>query len=149
MFMRLASAMTVMLLTLSLPVFAADAVWVASARSGAWSELATWDGGKVPTAGARVHVKAGHVVVYDVKSEAALRAVYVAGTLSFAADRDTRLDVGVLKVEAGDEPTEHGLFDQAFHGASAQRSERHRCRCLWQVGQRREHDSVHARGNGR
>jgi hypothetical protein len=61
-----------------------------------------------------VHVQAGHVVVFDVKSDAALRAVYVAGTLSFAADRDTRLDVGVLKVELGDEPTEGG-FDCDAH----------------------------------
>ncbi len=95
-------------------VLAADDGWVPSASSGPWSAAATWVGGKVPDAGARVHVKPGHVVVYDVKSETPIRAVYVAGTLTFAADRDTRLDVGVLKIEAGDEPTEGG-FDCDAH----------------------------------
>ena len=83
-------------------------------QSGAWSDTATWLGGKVPAEGDRVHVQRGHVVVYDVKSEAALRAVYVAGALRFATDKDTRLDVGVLKVETGDEPTEVG-FDCDAH----------------------------------
>ncbi|RLT08641.1 MAG: hypothetical protein DWI21_07530, partial [Planctomycetota bacterium] len=96
------------------PAVAADANWVASSRSGSWSDAATWAGGKVPEAGARVHVRPGHVVVYDVKSETPIRAVYVAGTLTFAADKDTRLDVGVLKIEAGDEPTEGG-FDCDAH----------------------------------
>jgi len=95
------------------PAIAADG-WIASARNGNWSDRATWVDGQVPVTGARVHVKPGHVVVYDVKSEAALRALYVAGTLTFAADRDTRLDVGVLKIEAGDEPTEAG-FDCDAH----------------------------------
>ena len=90
--------MAVALIALSASARGADTTWIRTANSGAWSEPATWDGGKVPTTGARVHVKTGHVVVYDVKSDAALRAVYVAGTLTFATDKDTRLDVGVLKV---------------------------------------------------
>ena len=61
-----------------------------------------------------MHVRPGHVVVYDVKSEMPIRAVCIAGTLTFAADRDTRLDVGVLKVDASDEPTEEG-FDCDAH----------------------------------
>src|SRR5262245_53406797 len=66
---------------------------IRSARSGPWSAPATWEGGKVPAAGARVLIRNGHRVVYDVNSEAVLRGVNVAGTLTFAADRDTRLDV--------------------------------------------------------
>jgi hypothetical protein len=97
----------------SVAVTAADS-WGASARSGNWSDGATWVGGQVPAAGARVHVMPGHVVVYDVKLETPIRAVYVAGTLTFAADQDTRLDVGVLKIEAGDEPSEGG-FDCDAH----------------------------------
>ncbi len=95
-------------------VFAAGAEWTRSVCSGSWSESTTWEGNQVPIAGARVHVRPGHVVVYDVKSETPIRAVYVAGTLTFAADKDTRLDVGVLKIEAGDEPTEEG-FDCDAH----------------------------------
>lgn len=93
---------------------AAETPWIRSAVSGPWSAAATWEGGKIPEAGARVHVRPGHVVVYDVKSETPIRAVCVAGTLTFAADRDTQLNVGVLKVEAGDEPTEEG-FDCDAH----------------------------------
>ncbi len=104
----------VTLLVLGMSANAAETPWTRSASSGAWSAGATWEGGKVPEAGARVHVRAGHVVVYDVKSEAPIRAVYVAGTLTFAADRDTQLNVGVLKVEAGDEPSEEG-FDCDAH----------------------------------
>ena len=65
---------------------AAEISWTQSAASGPWSAATTWVGGKVPEAGALVHVKPGHVVVYDVKSETPIRAVYVAGTLTFAAD---------------------------------------------------------------
>src|SRR4051794_16974505 len=65
---------------------------IRSAKSGAWSAATTWEGGKVPTAGARVQVREGHIVIYDVKSEAVLRMVHVAGTLSFAPNQDTLLN---------------------------------------------------------
>ena len=106
--------MAIALIALSAAARGADTIWIRTANSGPWSAASTWEGGQVPAAGARVHVKVGHVIVYDVKSDAALRAVYVAGTLRFATDKDTRLDVGVLKVEAGSEPTEEG-FDCDAH----------------------------------
>jgi hypothetical protein len=85
-----------------------------SARSGPWSASATWEGGKVPAAGARVLIRTGHKIVYDVKSEQVIRAINIAGTLSFATDRDTRLDVGLIVVGLGDRFTEAG-FDCADH----------------------------------
>lgn len=88
--------------------------WVSSARSGLWSAESTWQGGSVPAAGSRVHVREGDKVVYDVKSDVPIRAVYVAGTLSFDPDKDTQLNVGVLKIEPGDTPTEDG-FDCDAH----------------------------------
>ncbi len=93
---------------------ARQANWIRTAKSGAWSEAATWDGGKVPDADARVHVRAGHAVVYDIKSERAIRAIQIGGTLSFARDRDTRLDIGLIRIEAGNEPSEEG-FDCDAH----------------------------------
>ncbi|MBS0205601.1 MAG: G8 domain-containing protein [Planctomycetes bacterium] len=93
---------------------AEPAPWIKSARSGEWSAAATWEGGAVPAAGARVFVRAGHVVQYDVKSTDTIRAVHVAGTLTFAHDRDTQLNVGVLKIEAGEFPSEQG-FDCDAH----------------------------------
>jgi hypothetical protein len=97
---------------------------IRSAQSGAWSDAATWEGSKVPTAGQRVQIRQTHRVTYDVKSDAALRSIHVAGTLSFATDRDTRLDVGLIKIQPGDDPSEEG-FDCEAHlqglGAAAPR----------------------------
>lgn len=114
--MKLVSGLLLMvtLLVVGVSANAAETSWIRSTGSGPWSVAATWEGGKVPAAGARVHVRAGHVVVYDVKTETPTRAVCIAGTLTFAADRDTQLNVGVLKVEASDEPTEEG-FDCDAH----------------------------------
>ncbi|HLQ44932.1 MAG TPA: G8 domain-containing protein, partial [Planctomycetaceae bacterium] len=105
---------SVLLFVSGVSVNGSETPWTRSAQSGRWSAAATWEGGQVPAAGARVHVRPEHAVVYDLKSETPIRAVYVAGTLTFAADKDTRLDVGVLKIEAGDEPTEEG-FDCDAH----------------------------------
>src|SRR2546427_782322 len=73
---------------------------VRSAGRGAWSGRATGEGGKVPGGGARVQVRSGHRVVYDVNAAHAVRLLHVAGVLPFAPDRDTRLDVGLIKVQA-------------------------------------------------
>src|SRR6476659_4300467 len=76
---------------------------VRSAKSGKWSDAATWAGRRVPRAGDKVQVRMGHVVTYDVNAEDAVRVLHVAGTLKFAQDRSTRLNVGLLKVEPGAE----------------------------------------------
>jgi G8 domain len=98
------------------PARAADArpVLIRSAQSGPWSAPATWEGGKVPTAGVKVQVREGHTVVYDVKSEQAIRSLHLAGTLTFAPDKDTRLDVGLIKIQPGDDTREEG-FDCEAH----------------------------------
>ena len=44
--------------------------------------------------------RAGHAVVYDIQSDRAIRAIQIGGTLSFASDRDTRLDVGLIRIES-------------------------------------------------
>lgn len=94
---------------------AADSpAWTRSVKNGVWSDSATWSGGLVPGAGARVHIASGTTVTYDMKSDATIRAVCVSGTLSFAPDKDTQLNVGVLKVEPGDRPSEEG-FDCDAH----------------------------------
>lgn len=87
---------------------------IRSARSGFWSDRNSWAGGQVPGAAARVLIRAGHRIVYDVKSSDAIRGINIAGTLSFATDRDTRLDVGLIKIEASDEYSEEG-FDCDAH----------------------------------
>lgn len=92
---------------------AAPAV-IRSAGNGPWSAPATWEGRQVPGAGARVQVRTGHTVRYDVNSDARIRLVHVAGTLTFASDRDTRLDVGLIKIQPGDDAGENG-FDCDAH----------------------------------
>ena len=87
---------------------------VRSAGSGAWSAASTWEGGAVPTDGARVQIRTGHVVEYDASSDRVIRSIHVAGTLRFATDRTTRLDVGLIKVQAGDDASEDG-FDCDDH----------------------------------
>ena len=52
---------------------------IRSERSGRWSEPATWQGGKVPGAGARVQVRMGHTVTYDTSSDQVIRSIHVAG----------------------------------------------------------------------
>jgi len=101
----------------ALPLLAADPPVVRSAKSGPWSAAATWDGGNVPATGSRVLIRAGHRVEYDVKSEAVIRGVNVAGTLAFAPDRDTLLNVGLVKIQPGDEYSEDG-FDCDAHVAA-------------------------------
>src|SRR2546425_1218580 len=93
---------------------AQEAAWLRSAKSGTWSAPATWEGGNVPGAGARVHIRPGHAVLYDVDVPPVLRAVNVGGTLTFARDRNTRMDVGLLRVAPGDAPSEEG-FDCDGH----------------------------------
>ena len=93
---------------------------IRSAGSGLWSEARTWEGGKVPDAGDRVQVRTGHRVVYDLSLPIAdfetrslyspvLRSIHVAGTLTFARDRNTRLNVGLIKIQAGDDASEDGF----------------------------------------
>ncbi len=89
---------------------------IRSAGDGAWSSPKTWEGGKVPGSGSRVQVRSGHSVLYDVASDEVVRSIHVAGTLRFALDRDTRLTVGLIKIQAGDDPSEDG-FDCEMHPA--------------------------------
>ncbi|HWB02976.1 MAG TPA: G8 domain-containing protein [Verrucomicrobiales bacterium] len=79
-----------------------------STKSGPWSDAATW-GGRLPQAGARVQVKAGHTIIYDVESKEALRMVHVAGTLTFSREKNTLLEVGLLRVTPGDTCSEDGF----------------------------------------
>ena len=90
-------------------LFADDVTFDArSAKSGAWSDAATW-GGRAPKVGERVQVRAGHVVTYDVESADALRMIHVAGTLTFSRTKNTRLEVGLLRVTPGDACGEDGF----------------------------------------
>jgi hypothetical protein len=110
------AASTLCFIALWVPVVVADQgdELVRSARSGSWSAPTTWEGGQVPTTGARIQIRTGHTVIYDVQADRAIRSIHVAGTLSFARDKDTRLDVGLIKIQPGDDASEDG-FDCDAH----------------------------------
>jgi hypothetical protein len=90
---------------------------VRTARSGAWSAPATWEGGKVPSGNVRVLIREGHQVVYDLQATEPVRSLTISGVLSFAPDRDTRLDVGLIKIQPGEDCTEEGFACDAHVGS--------------------------------
>src|SRR5436853_7904136 len=77
-----------------------------SAKSGNWSDVKTWAEGRLPMAGERVQIREGHRVVYDVESDAPIRMIHVAGTLSFSRERSTKLNVGLLRISGGESADE-------------------------------------------
>jgi hypothetical protein len=85
-----------------------------SARDGRWSDPATWADRRVPGEGSRVRIEPGHVVTYDGQTASPIRSILIAGTLRFDPSRDTRLDVGLIRIDAGDDESESG-FDCAAH----------------------------------
>src|SRR5262245_57502434 len=97
-----------------LAIDALSAPVIRSAGSGPWSAAATWKGGRAPDAGTKVQIRAGHQVVYDAKSLDVIRSLHIAGTLTFAQDRDTELNVGLIKIQSGDDLSEEG-FDCDVH----------------------------------
>ncbi len=95
---------------------------IRSAASGNWSDVGTWQPRRQPHAGDRVLIEPEHRVTYDVRGEDAIRSIAVAGALTFAADRDTELNVGVVTVYgAGQEivPDDVGASDVHDHHAPA------------------------------
>lgn len=82
---------------------------IRTAQSGAWSAAATWEGGKVPGAGAQVQIQEGHAVTYDLASDQVIRSIHIAGSLTFARDRNTKLCVGLIKIQPGTDASENGF----------------------------------------
>ncbi len=113
--MKLVVVLILLLLVDSWSVRADEPVpLIRSTRGGRWSNPATWESGRIPGPGARVQVQSGHVVIFDVETKNPIRSIHVAGTLRFDPDRETRLDVGLIKIQAGDDPGESG-FDCESH----------------------------------
>src|SRR5262245_54479544 len=97
---------------------------VRTVQSGSWSAPATWEGGKVPSGNVRVLVREGHHVVYDTKATEPIRSLTISGTLSFAHDRDTQLDVGLIRIQAGEDCSEEGFACDAHDDAPAPKGPR-------------------------
>lgn len=109
---------TLLAILVLFPAMRTDDV-VRSAQNGRWCEATTWEGGKVPSTGARVLIRTAHTIVYDANSDQPIRSVRIAGSLSFDPDRDTRLDVGLVDVQAGEDCAETGFDCDAHIGEPA------------------------------
>ncbi|WP_081892330.1 G8 domain-containing protein [Verrucomicrobium sp. BvORR106] len=88
---------------------AADPTTVRTASSGPWSTTSTWEGGQLPNSGQKVHILPGHTITYDVASDAVIRSIHIGGTLTFARDRNTKLCVGLIKVQPNADTREEGF----------------------------------------
>ena len=82
---------------------------IKSVQDGGWSDAKTWEPARMPKQGDRVLISRGTFVAYDVKSKEVIRLLQIVGTLSFAHDRDTELNVGLLKVQNSDSCSESGF----------------------------------------
>lgn len=88
-----------------------------SVKDGAWSDAKTWAPARVPKHGDRVLISRGTTVEYDANSKEIIRLVQVVGTLRFARDRNTELNVGLVKVQNSDACSESG-FACDFRGTN-------------------------------
>jgi len=82
---------------------------IRSVQNGLWSSPETWESGKVPGAGAQVLVQRDHQIVYDLDSKEVIRGIQISGKLTFASDRNTRLEVGLIRIEQLDHYCEDGF----------------------------------------
>lgn len=80
-----------------------------STRDGNWSDPKTWAPARLPKTGDRVLVARGTTVTYDVADPAVIRLLQVVGTVRFSRDRNTELNVALLKVQNSDACSEAGF----------------------------------------
>ncbi len=111
---------TVMVLALVIGnALCASAEMIRSKASGAWSEPKIWSSNRVPKGGDNVHIAPGHRVVYDVESPEVMTKIHVEGALIFARDRDTELNVGVVRVGGKRGAAHSGVADVHEHAKPA------------------------------
>lgn len=78
-------------------------------RSGNWSDVGSWESGHLPKSGDNVLITAGIQIRYDVNSAEVIRVLKIAGILDFATDRNTELNVGLIRIEDGEDVSEEGF----------------------------------------
>ncbi len=88
-----------------------------SVKSGNWSDRNIWQPARLPGKGDRVLISPDTSVVYDARGKEVIRLIQVVGKLSFARDRDTLLNVALLKVQKSSEYSESG-FACDFEGVN-------------------------------
>lgn len=89
---------------------------IQSVKDGKWTDTTTWKPARVPKQGDRVLVSRGTVVTYDAQQKDVIRLLQIVGTLTFARDCDTELNVGLMTIQHEDACSENG-FACDFEGA--------------------------------
>lgn len=92
----------------------ANANPVRTVKSGNWSDPSTWESKTIPKAGDKVVIRMGHKILYDFSSTEVIRGLQVGGELRFDPTKNTRLEIGLIRVQPGDEYSEEG-FDCDGH----------------------------------
>lgn len=80
------------------PVSAVATSTIKSIKTGAWSEPAVWNTGKVPSWGDNVSISRDTVVTYDLYSTNDIGNMTIYGKLTFSHTKSTNLDVGNIEV---------------------------------------------------
>ncbi|WP_050027544.1 G8 domain-containing protein [Verrucomicrobium sp. BvORR034] len=88
---------------------AAEPPTVRTAGSGPWSSTSTWERGQLPAPGQKVQILPSHTIIYDVASDEVIRSIHIGGSLTFARDRNTKLCVGLIKIQPGADTREEGF----------------------------------------
>ena len=101
--MKMLRLLLTVLVALAFGVLSAESFTLESKADGAWSDAGTWQPERQPKAGDKVRIRSGHTVVFNSKSSHLIPLLHVEGSLVFTRDRDTELNVAVLKVGGGKE----------------------------------------------
>jgi len=83
------------------PEVSAQVPEISTVRSGRWSDRGVWSARRLPARGESVIVGAGHDVIYDIHSDVEIGRLMIQGSLRFARDRSTRLDIGNIVISRG------------------------------------------------
>ena len=89
---------------------------IRSIKDGRWSDPNSWHPARVPGNGDRVLVSRDTTIQYDVANKTdVIRLLQIVGRLEFARDRDTELNVGIVKVQNTDVCSETGFACDLKH----------------------------------
>ena len=94
-----------------------DAPPVHTVKSGLWSDPSIWEFKKIPRTGDKVVIRMGHKVLYDVSSTEVIRGMQIGGELRFDPAKNTLLEIGLIRIQPGNEYSEEG-FECDAHFAS-------------------------------
>jgi hypothetical protein len=79
-------------------ICSAGAFTLESKSDGAWSNAETWQPERIPKTGDEILISSGHKILYDVESTDLIHKIHVEGALVFAHEKDTELNVAVIRV---------------------------------------------------